>query len=151
MLCPFCEQQDTKYKCPKCSLSYCSIACFKSAAHKSLDDEKVKEDRTIAEATDVANEEKTNEQTQHGNESDRFARILEDPMIQYYLKQPALQFHLLTLVKILQDVQLTGEHNTDTRREIMNLKLSSLRAGGDEANELVEEFVQKVLEIALKE
>ncbi|KAG6360328.1 hypothetical protein INS49_011385 [Diaporthe citri] len=28
-LCGICEKQEGKYKCPRCSISYCSVACFR--------------------------------------------------------------------------------------------------------------------------
>ena len=28
--CEICGKSESKYKCPKCSLSYCSLACYKN-------------------------------------------------------------------------------------------------------------------------
>lgn len=34
-ICLVCEKLESKYKCPKCKVPYCSIACFK--AHKEAE------------------------------------------------------------------------------------------------------------------
>ena len=33
MICGICKEQESKYKCPKCSVTYCSIKCYKSPEH----------------------------------------------------------------------------------------------------------------------
>jgi len=76
----------------------------------------------------------------------KFDKLLQDDQIEYLLKQPALQFHLLSIITILQD-GFINNLNQEQKLEVMNLKLNDLRKGGVEQNELVEEFVQRVLEL----
>ncbi|KAJ3305637.1 Zinc finger HIT domain-containing protein 3 [Kappamyces sp. JEL0829] len=33
--CVVCQEAPSKYKCPKCSIRYCSIGCFKSPRHRN--------------------------------------------------------------------------------------------------------------------
>lgn len=76
----------------------------------------------------------------------KFDKFLHDDQIRYLLKEPALQFHLLSVITILQD-GFINNLNQEQKLEVMNLKLNDLRKGGVEQNELVEEFVQRVLEL----
>lgn len=75
----------------------------------------------------------------------RFDRVLEDEQIKSMLKFKALQFHLLVILKIMKDPGFLSENSTEGRREIANMKLTGLRSGGREENEIVEEFVERVL------
>ena len=62
------------------------------------------------------------------------------------LKFKSLQFHLSVILKIINDASITGESVLENRKEIANLKLTNLRSGGyTEQNELVEDFVERVL------
>ena len=79
---------------------------------------------------------------------DRFLKLLQDDQIKYLLNQPSLQFHLLSIIKILIDPTFTPKNsNIEQKLDIANLKLNDLRIGGIEQNELVEEFVQRCLEL----
>lgn len=77
--------------------------------------------------------------------SSRFDRVLEDEQIISMLKYRALQFHLLVILKIMKDPGFLNENTAEGRREIANMKLTGLRSGGREENEIVEEFVDRVL------
>ncbi|KAI5965712.1 HIT1 [Candida pseudojiufengensis] len=138
MICEICKLQESKYKCPKCKLPYCSIACYKSELHQH---EEIKIDQKQEEQTQESKEE-----ISRPSEESKFDKILSDPQIQYYLKQQSLQFHLLSILTILKD-GFINNLNTDQKIEVMNLKLNDLRKGGIEENELIEEFVQRVLEL----
>lgn len=129
--CSFCTN-DSKYKCPKCSSLYCSIKCFKSDEHLAFD-EKVSEKAPLP---DIAPKVEV--------ELQPFERYANDPVISSMLKQPTLQFHLLTLLKILTDPKLTNETG-DGKRTILNIKLNDLRSGGIDENQLVEEFIERVV------
>ncbi|KHC38926.1 hypothetical protein W5O_03537, partial [Candida albicans Ca6] len=77
-----------------------------------------------------------------------FSKLLQDDQIKYLLNQPSLQFHLLSIIKILIDPTFTPKNsNIEQKLDIANLKLNDLRIGGIEQNELVEEFVQRCLEL----
>lgn len=139
--CVICGLAQAKYKCPRCKIDYCSVACFKK--HKECEPDcgppSKQEQQQVVVNTDTspdANETKT-----------IFDELLEDEAIKYYLKFPALKFHLQSIVGILNDAQVSGEHDSFGRRQVALKKLGQLREGGKEQNELVEEFVSRVLEL----
>ncbi|WLF80133.1 HIT domain protein [Lodderomyces elongisporus] len=76
----------------------------------------------------------------------KFDKILADEQIKNLLKEPVLQFHLVTILSIIQEGFIRNL-NHEQKLEVMNLKLTDLRAGGVEENEIVEEFVQRVLDL----
>lgn len=63
------------------------------------------------------------------------------------LRLKPLQVHLSVLVKILQDPAITNEQTLSARMEVANMKLCALRIGGPEENELVEDFVGRVVRL----
>ncbi|KAI5949238.1 HIT1 [Candida theae] len=137
MICEICNKSESKYKCPTCKRAYCSLACYKSEAHKH-EESKVAEPASKelpTPAADTSFESMT-----------KFDKFLQDEEIKYLLRQPALQFHLLSVLTILEDGFISNL-NQEQKLEVMNLKLNDLRKGGVEQNELVEEFVQRVLEL----
>lgn len=79
--------------------------------------------------------------------SSRFEKLLQDPQIQYYLSHESLKVHLRAVYEILNNPQLSGEQTSDGRRSVALKKLRELRVGGIESNELVEEFVCRVLDL----
>ncbi|KAI5957412.1 HIT1 [Candida margitis] len=131
-----CTTNESKYKCPTCKVPYCSLACYKSESHKH-DEVTTSKPPSIPLPSSVQ---------QIGEPGSKFDKLLQDDKLQYLLKQPALQFHLLSILTILQD-GFINNLNQEQKLEVMNLKLNDLRKGGVEQNELVEEFVQRVLEL----
>lgn len=148
MLCGICNTNISKYRCPKCSVPYCSLSCFKGEKHIQLDNELGKHQPTTTSALEESEVSKGNDiveqQSIDGNVA-KFEDVLRDEQIQSMLKIKSLQFHLSTIMKILNDPQLTNESTTEGRREIANKKLCNLRIGGIEENELIEDFVSRVL------
>ncbi|CAH2351779.1 protein Hit1p [[Candida] railenensis] len=147
MLCGICNTNISKYRCPKCSVPYCSLSCFKGEKHIQLDNESGKRQPTTtstSEESAVSKENDIVEQSIDGNVA-RFEDVLRDEQIQSMLKIKSLQFHLSTILRILNDPQLTNESTMEGRREIANKKLCNLRIGGIEENELIEDFVSRVL------
>lgn len=134
VICGICNINESKYKCPKCSVNYCSIPCFKDSTHTHESVEEKNEtgdDNPVVVPTD----EPTN----------KFDKLINDSQIQSMLKYKSLQFHLSVILKIINDASITGESMLENRKEIANLKLTNLRSGGLEQNELVEDFVERVL------
>lgn len=129
--CTICKQQPAKYKCPTCSIDYCSLGCYKSKDHTHVPQAEV-EKVTTTNSVDKS-------------EINPLERIMNDLQIQSMLKYKALQIHLNSIIQILKDVSLTNEYQASTRREIANMKLCNLRVGGVEENELVEDFIQRIL------
>ncbi|KAG5418987.1 HIT1 [Candida metapsilosis] len=110
--------------------------CYKSEAHKH-------EDTKSSEPPAI---EPPNSSSSSSEPMTKFDKFIQDDQIKYLLKQPALQFHLLSILTILQD-GFINNLNQEQKLEVMNLKLNDLRKGGVEQNELVEEFVQRVLQL----
>ncbi|RLV89529.1 Protein HIT1 [Spathaspora sp. JA1] len=144
MICGICQEQESKYKCPKCKIPYCSLTCYKSESHTHKEEQEEQEEPKV---------EVPSTHTNTGNDdikedTDKFSVVVNDPQIKSMLREPALQIHLLTIVKLLNDDSLIqGNVNYDQRLEIVRLKLQDLRVGGIEENELVEEFIQRVLQL----
>lgn len=127
-------------------MEYCSLACFKSLLHTHSE---ASPSVTGAEETKATVEEEVGKPAgeEAGSREELFARIAEDPVVQSLLKYKALQVHLSVLVKLVSDSLITKEPLAENRREIANLRLCELRIGGSEENELVEEFVSRVLHL----
>ncbi|RLV83817.1 Protein HIT1 [Meyerozyma sp. JA9] len=143
MICGICNENEAKYRCPRCNVHYCSLVCFKGPNHVHLEAEKP----TQADKPETDANQKSSIKNESANNSNLFGRIASDPQIQSMLKYKSLQFHLSVISKILDDPQISGEQTTAGRREVANAKLTQLRGGGSEENELVEDFAARVLEI----
>lgn len=142
MICGICKEQESKYKCPKCSVAYCSIKCYKSPEHSH---DNITESTTTGTTTTTI-KTITEIAVPEIQPDDRYGKLLQDEQIVYFLKQPSLQIHLLTIIKILNDPTFTQKNLTiEQKLDIANLKINDLRIGGVEENELVEEFIQRVL------
>ncbi|ODV61250.1 Hit1p ASCRUDRAFT_75948 [Ascoidea rubescens DSM 1968] len=151
--CEICTKEISKYKCPKCQIEYCSLACYKSTAHTHLEDSKVGGNQIKKELQKVDGPINSSDQLylenceKISNNKSVYQKILQDEKIQYYLKLPQLQVHLLIIFKIMNEISLTNEYNSGNRKEIASRKLNSLRIAGIEENELVEEFCQCFLSL----
>lgn len=133
-ICGLCNVNESKYKCPKCNVNYCSIGCFKDPGHTH---------ESIVEKDTAGNDNKKVLLTDEPE--NKFNKLISDSQIQSMLKYKSLQFHLSVILKIINDASITGESVLENRKEIANLKLTNLRSGGLEQNELVEDFVERVL------
>lgn len=143
--CSICSVNQAKYKCPKCSVEYCSLPCFKNPLHNHSEPTEESNPTAKQEALEeLGQSQKPAEET---TRDEIFARIAQDPVIQSLLKYKALQVHLSVLVKLVSDSLITKEPLAENRREIANLRLCELRIGGSEENELVEEFVDRFLHL----
>ncbi|CAN3353833.1 hypothetical protein DICA3_A09956 [Diutina catenulata] len=128
---------EAKYKC-KCGARYCSVKCYKE--HMSRDH---------APNSAPMSEPGTSVPSQYAAGDEAARDELKDepgfsipPEIQAMLKSPTLQFHLVTLLEIVNR-PITDVANRQW--DVAKLKLNSLRKGGFEANTEVEEFIQAVL------
>lgn len=142
MICGICGENESKYTCPKCLSKYCSLACFKSAKHVEMDEKKSELKENVKE------EEKQVESTtapQAEIDDPMVAALVKEPQFQEYIQSPIIQFHLFTILEIMENVSLTNEYSRDGRLEIASRKLNNLRTGGVEENEYMEEFVEWLL------
>ncbi|EGV65401.1 hypothetical protein CANTEDRAFT_102560 [Yamadazyma tenuis ATCC 10573] len=132
MLCEVCNNEVSKYKCPRCSVNYCSIACYKSDTHTARHaDNRGGVGTTTAQTAPVS-----------PSRPDRFSFIVSDPTIKNLLTIPALQMHLSTLIK------LADTFESSNKNYLLNLKINDLRSDGSEQNVLIEEFVQRFLKLS---
>ncbi|KAM9938819.1 hypothetical protein OXX80_001685 [Metschnikowia pulcherrima] len=138
--CGICTENQAKYKCPTCSIEYCSLPCFKSEKH---DHNNLSSANSVEKLPGSAMQ--ISEPIQPKETPPIFEKIANDPIIRSLLKYKSLQTHLSILLKLLSDSSLTREPIFENRKEIVNMRLCDLRIGGPEENELVEEFVQRVL------
>ncbi|GEQ71466.1 hypothetical protein JCM33374_g5150 [Metschnikowia sp. JCM 33374] len=153
-ICTICSINPAKYKCPKCAVPYCSLPCFKSEKHTHdeakdphqlstpLNESKILPTPEIATISETATATALKETE---TPPSLFERIANDSVIRSLLSYKSLQVHLSILLKLLSDSSLTREPIFENRKEIVNMRLCDLRIGGAEENELVEEFVQRVL------
>lgn len=152
MLCDICKEKESKYTCPKCNSKYCSLVCFKSEKHQKLDKTRSEEQSAkieeIVETTDAVTDSPKKDETIESEaviEDPLLVELSKNPQFQNYITSPVLQFHILTVLEILNNVSLTNEYSRDGRLEIASRKLNNLRLGGSEENEYVEEFVTWIL------
>lgn len=136
--CEICNDSESKYTCPHCAAKYCSLKCFKSETHVARDASVV--EKSAVEGESEKSELSVPETSDSHTDSPMIAALVQDDRFQYYLRSPALQLHLLSIVEILNNVSLTNEYSADGRREIASRKINDLRVGGFEANEWMDEF-----------
>lgn len=141
MLCGVCHEKESKYTCPKCECRYCSLTCFKDDKHKEMDNRAI-EKHPIKEDT---SEDKSKEVKTEDIQDPMLAKLMQSSEFQEYIASPVLQFHILTVLEIINNISLTNEYSKDGRFEIASRKLNNLRLGGVEENEYVEEFVSWLL------
>lgn len=134
MLCEICNKSESKYKCPKCSCKYCSLSCFKSDVHKLKDE-------NISEPEETAAIPQADSLTSLEIEDPMIVELLKDTKFLEYINSPVLQFHILTILEILNNISLTNEYSKDGRIEIASKKMNNLRSSGIEQNEYFDEFL----------
>lgn len=138
--CAVCAENESKYTCPKCKCRYCSLKCFRSQKHVDMDN------ASVAATVDVKQQEQEKVQANNVENEDisdpMIKTLVSDRTFQSYIASPVIQFHVMTILEIINNVSLTNEYSKDGRYEIASRKLNNLRQGGVEENEYVDEFVQ---------
>lgn len=140
--CAICHNNESKYRCPKCGIKYCSLACYKDESrHKDPVDtvdskEQEQKEKEKEKETDNADSSASNE----------YPQVYSDtPEIQQLLKYNTVKFHLSKVYRILcSDVADTNElnMNSEMKRQLAVDYLNTLRYGGIHYNEAIEEFCQ---------
>ncbi|KAK9471095.1 uncharacterized protein V1510DRAFT_368761, partial [Dipodascopsis tothii] len=138
-LCQICGTDPAQYRCPRCRIKYCSLKCYKSEAHVDP------APGDAPAATELPNGEPPAAPAAAEPASGPMAALLQNTKIMDMLRSPTLQLHLTSVLRLLTDERLAGEHTTEGRRAVALHKLRELRAGGVEENAEVEEFVDAVL------
>lgn len=137
MLCTICNEKEYKYTCPKCKCRYCSLACFKSLKHVELDENLFQK----SEVNEKKDNNESNEEEPTTIKDPMLQELVNDRKFKEYIASPVLQYHILTILEILDNVSLTNEYSKDGRLEIASRKLNNLRYGGMEENQFVNEFI----------
>lgn len=151
--CQVCGIQEARYKCPKCYVPYCTLACFKSPLHSHDGRESSPPSAPPAPGVglsishDSLSGSSDNEASKTTASHLLLQKIAEDRQIKAMLAYKSLRAHLSVLLKLMLDSSITKEPIFDNRKEIANMRLCELRMGGAEENELVEEFVQRVVKL----
>ncbi|SCU86893.1 LAFA_0E03620g1_1 [Lachancea sp. 'fantastica'] len=138
--CQICNEQDSKYKCPKCGIRYCSLICFKDA-EKHVHDEQTAEQKVESKPSS----EKVEQPKLKTAELDAIHR--ETPEIQELLTYNTVKFHLAKVYRILgaknETAGSTGmDLSSEAKQQLAVDYLNALRYGGVHFNEAIEEFCQ---------
>lgn len=99
----------------------------------------------LEENDEVSRKNLIEESTVEEIDDPMFKLLLKEPQFQEYISSPVLQFHILTIFEILDNVSLTNEYSKEGRIQIASRKLNNLRNDGVEANVYVEEFINWLL------
>lgn len=152
-LCGICNENESKYKCPKCSIRYCSLACYKDTEKHQHSEEK----ESITEGLEDNKKTGEAEQTSEKKVGDRSPTLRtesfnelyqETPEIQELLKYNTVKFHLAKVYRILKSNVSSSETglNSESKKQLAVDYLNTLRYGGIHYNEAIEEFCQISLE-----
>ncbi|KAL7272186.1 hypothetical protein RUND412_005013 [Rhizina undulata] len=168
-LCGICNDNPSKYKCPTCTLPYCSLTCYKphKATHTTTTTPSLPPPATAEQAQPPA--DSTAESTTESPEEDLLAPLLANTQIQAFLRSASLRRHLLSVHNATLEPPADSRRGggkfrgrgrgrggrnfvekpwTAERGERRGLgKLRWLREGGGGANAEVEEFVRAVVGI----
>ncbi|CCH60876.1 hypothetical protein TBLA_0D03770 [Henningerozyma blattae CBS 6284] len=157
--CQICEINPSKYKCPSCSIRYCSLACYKNNEKHCHDKLKMEETTKPATSTNKSSE---NTDNTTGTQSKVFEQISKPaiplateefeniyqttPTIQELLQYNTVKFHLAKVYRILNSDPSNEESTPESRKQLAIDYLNLLRCGGPHYNEAIEEFCQILLE-----
>lgn len=144
--CQICKENDFKYKCPKCSIKYCSLACYKNEdIHIHTEANKIEETR--GEPKDIDHENKSEKVLK----TEKYQELLnETPELQDLLQYNTVKFHLAKIHKIITtNVADLNDSSTpmtnEAKKQLAIDYLNTLRYGGIHYNEAIEEFCQQTL------
>lgn len=119
------------------------MACFKVHKPACTPKDSGKESSQV-EQTPEKGEQEAKEPVSDGS---GYEKLINDDIIKSMLRYPALKVHLNTVYTLLTDSQVSGEMTDDGRRTVALKKLRELRKGGREENELVEDFITRILHL----
>lgn len=150
MKCEVCFENPSQYKCPKCLKRYCSSACYNDKVkhiHNNI------EPKLANKALDVESvaDEKLESKMLH------IEKILdENPKLKGLLKHNTVKYHLHKVYRILttSNGAIGTNNNALTNEEKGQLAvdyINTLRYGGIDYNEAIEEFCEACMELVQKE
>ncbi|QLQ82652.1 hypothetical protein HG537_0H04150 [Torulaspora globosa] len=140
--CGICHEKPAKYKCPKCCVKYCSLACYKDTDRHKDNEPK------IADTTVEATRDSTSVEDEDS--------LQLTPELKELLRYNTVKFHLGKVYRILKtDVGDNSDGScamtTDMKRQLAIDYLNTLRYGGIHHNEAIEEFCEHSLKLVNRE
>ncbi|AQZ16958.1 HIT1 (YJR055W) [Zygosaccharomyces parabailii] len=134
--CGICEAEDAKYKCPKCGVKYCSLACYKDTIKH--------QDPTEGDRDEQIHHIESKKASENSLASPKWSKIFsETPELQRLLQYNTVKFHLAKVYRILCGESLDSNEsgmNSEMKRQLAVDYLNTLRYGGIHYNEAIEEF-----------
>ncbi|AET38668.1 Hit1p Ecym_3166 [Eremothecium cymbalariae DBVPG len=149
MKCGICHENEAQYRCPKCSIRYCSLPCYKDKERHKHDELEVSKDIVVEKNTN-GKKEPAALATPHFNEM-----LQNNSRLRELLQHNTVKFHLHQVYRIL----MTGVGATSAENDLQMSQeikerlavdyLNTLRYGGIHHNEAVEEFCEMCIEMLL--
>ncbi|AGO11095.1 AaceriAFR384Wp [[Ashbya] aceris (nom. inval.)] len=146
MKCEICRENASRYKCPKCGVHYCSLACYKNE-EKHVHEEQAVTATEQPSATPAPLADAPKLASPHLDRlfqsSDRLRELLRHNTVKYHLHRV---YRILTVgngITGTDDVQMS----TEMKEQLAVDYLNTLRYGGIHENEAIEEFCQIFLEL----
>ncbi|CAH01703.1 Hit1p [Kluyveromyces lactis] len=157
--CEVCGDKEALYRCPKSSVRYCSLVCYKNI--KKSESDNVESNKTDPESNSTTVKEADDTVSVPGSQTDsvesvptplnKYQYALTDSRIRELLRHNTVKFHLDKVYKILNVSTVGGSSDasmtSDMKRELATDYLNTLRTGGIHCNEAIEEFCQIFLEL----
>lgn len=140
-LCGICHVNTAKYKCPKCSVKYCSLICYK-------DEERHRDPQETSET----NSGTEGEEEKRAQSSKEETSLDLTPELKDLLRYNTVKFHLAKVYRILNtNIGDTSDASfnmsTEMKKQLAIDYLNTLRYGGIHYNEAIEEFCQHSLKL----
>ncbi|XP_063058871.1 zinc finger HIT domain-containing protein 2 [Engraulis encrasicolus] len=130
-VCGLCLSQPYKYTCPRCNITYCSLACYRSPGHSGCSEEFYKES-VFEELKNTGLTEKESREKMH----DILLRLRKNEgQMENLTEQLGEEVEpggpeALQLLSRLAEIQASGEENTEEVQNIL-LRLRDIDKGGD--------------------
>lgn len=154
MKCEICQLEEAKYKCPVCSMRYCSLKCYKDTEKHKHSDEVKKEEASSQSKSETSPTSTEDLDTTIKLRSTEMDNIYQgSPQLQELLQYNTVKFHLAKVYRILTSSTSnnnnsgdSGISSNDMKKQLAVEYLNTLRYGGVHYNEAIEEFCQIFLE-----
>lgn len=137
-VCGICNEKVANYKCPKCGVAYCSLACYKNEK-KHVHDTNIITNRPERKEDELPRVPEIKTNALH---TEIYNKLYESsPELKELLQYNTVKFHLSKVYRIL--TADTGDDlNTENKKQLASDYLNTLRYGGVHFNEAIEEFCQ---------
>ena len=113
--CGICNEAESRYKCPKCGIRYCSLSCFKNEEkHKHIETATPEEKDNIGGASEGMKPSKVGMERAVLKNDELNQIYQETPELQELLQYNTVKFHLAKVYKILNSNTTDGDSNMNT-------------------------------------